>query len=294
MNNEIRLQIFSDFAPSSGLKNAFKSWAYGKTTYKNITVVDDDTYTHAAIYNVGMPNLKIDKKNVVAFQHEPYNVLDYTPFKNYAKDHIGTWFVHDKRMFMDVECAKEGLCYLAPGLPITTEDYNFYSGQKIFKMNILASDKRYLPGHILRHRIIQRILQTDMDIHILGRCSKLYNDKRVKGEVNHKAGAFTPYAFSIAIENEKYNSWVTEKFYDPILGNCVPLYWGADSISNYFNDDSFIKLPNTNLDDIMNVITDVYKNGSVYNKNTNVVKQRLYSDLNFAHFLWNHFNANNS
>ena len=285
---EIRVQIFSDFAPSYGLRNAFKSWAYGKTEYKNLKVVDDDNYTHAVIINHGTPKLSVPKENVIGLMHEPFEILNPTPYLPYIKDNIGTYICHDKRRFPDWSCFKEGICYLAPQVPIYEND-EYESIKKPFRMSIIASDKTYFPGHALRHEIIRRILRTNLDIHILGRgCNYYRGDSRVKGVVEHKPDAFSPYEFSIAIENASYRYWVTEKFYDPILCNSIPIYWGASEVSKIFTNDSHIDITNKNIDEIMDVILDVYKNGSI--KDYRVAKNLLRGEKNFAHYLWSNFN----
>jgi hypothetical protein len=291
---QIRLQIFSDFADSTALKGAFKSWAWGKTEHKNLVVVDDDTFTHAVIYNLGRPNLKnIPKKNVLAFMHEPFELINVNSYLDYIKENIGTYICHDKTRFPNWQCFKEGICYLAPHLNISSDNINEYNGPKTHRMSIIASDKAYLPGHSLRHQLIRRILKTNMDIHIYGRGSHLYNDRRVKGAIDDKTKAFLPYQFSIAIENQNYPYWVTEKFYDPIIGNSIPLYWGASCVGSILGNESHISLPISSIDNMMDVIIDVYKNGERYNKNPQIVKQKLYTTHNYANYLINHFTEAN-
>lgn len=289
--SEIRLQFFSDFAPSSGLRNAFRSWNYGKTEYRNLTIVDDDSYTHAAIFNFGRPNLKhIPKKNVIGFLHEPFDLMNPDSYNDYVKDNIGTYIVHDKARYPNWDCFKEGMCYLAPQIPIE-QAAHINAVSKPFTMSIIASFKTSpLAGWALRHEIIRRILKTNMNIHIYGRCAGMYSDTRVKGEINEKEKAFIPYKYTIAIENTSYNYWITEKFYDPILCDCVPLYWGADKIDQLFGNTSHIMLPK-NIDGIMSMITDVYNNPDKHKKDTKVVKNMLLNEKNFAHYLWEHFNG---
>lgn len=286
--DEIRVQIFSDFAPSYGLRNAFKSWAYGKTEYKNLKVVDDDNYTHAVIYNHGTPNLKIPKEKVIGFMHEPFEILDCNSYLPYIQKNIGTYICHDKSRFPNWGCFKEGICYLAPQVPIYSVEDEFAAPQKTHQMSIIASEKMAFRGHSLRHEIIRRILRTNLDIHIYGKGGQLYgSDPRIKGPIDHKPNAFAPYNFSIAIENASYRYWVTEKFYDPILCNSVPLYWGASQVSSIFTDSSHIDMTNKNIDEMMDIIIHTYKNGSV--KDYKVAKNLLRGEKNYAHYLWETF-----
>lgn len=58
---------------------------------------DDENYTHAFIQNTAMPsNLKIPKENVLGFAFEPLPFLHITSeFIDYAKKHIGTYYIGD-------------------------------------------------------------------------------------------------------------------------------------------------------------------------------------------------------
>lgn len=287
--DEIRVQIFSDFAPSYGLRNAFKSWGYGKTEYKNLKIVDDDNYTHAVIYNHGTPTLKVPKEKVIGFMHEPFEILSVNDYLPYIKNNIGTYICHDKSRFPNWECFKEGICYLAPQVPIYDTEDKFVNVDKPFRMSIIASEKTAFAGHHLRHEIIKRILRSNLDIHIFGKGGLYYgSDPRIKGYLDHKANAFLPYEYSIAIENASYRYWVTEKFYDPILCNSVPIYWGASEVASIFTNNSHIDVTNRNLNEIMDVITHVYKHGS--DKSHHVAKSLLRGEKNYAHYLWEKFN----
>jgi hypothetical protein len=288
--DEIRVQIFSDFAPSYGLRNAFKSWGYGKAEYKNMKIVDDDNYTHAVIINHGTPQLKVPKERVLGLMHEPFEILDSSSYLPYIKENIGTYICHDKKRFPNWPCFQEGICYLAPQVPIYGEKDEFENVSKPYRMSIIASDKTYFSGHALRHELIKRILKTNLDIHIYGRGCRYYQgDSRVKGIVEHKPDAFSPYEYSIAIENASYRYWVTEKFYDPILCNSIPIYWGASEVSKIFTNESHIDITNKNINDMMDIIINTYRNGST--KNYKIAKNLLRGEKNFAHYLWEKFNV---
>jgi hypothetical protein len=289
---DIRLRIFG-YAPSSAHKAAFGSWSGGPKEYKSLTIVDDDSYTHVALYYNGdhpaTPNIRhIPKENVIAFMHEPYDLININ--YDYIKDNVGTFICHDKSKHPDLACAKEYICYLPPGIPVG--EIGSCNGQKSHLMSIVASHKGFLPGHQKRHDVIRAILSTNMDIHIWGRnIQYMYRDSRVKGSTEQKPKMFAPYVFTIAIENVKNPWWLTEKYYDPILANCIPLYWGASHVDALFGTNSHITLPD-DIDGIMNIIKDVYTNPLKYNTKTSAdVKSQLLGEKNYQHFLWTHFNV---
>ena len=49
------------------------------------------------------------------------------------------------------------------------------------------------------------------------------------------------YRFSICYENVRdVPGYVTEKIFDSMRGGCVPIYWGANNITDYVDEEAFI------------------------------------------------------
>jgi len=59
-----------------------------------------------------------------------------------------------------------------------------------------------------------------------------------------KRAAVESYKFSIAIENQYTKNWITEKFYDSILYNTVPIYFGCQNIREYYPEDGYFLFEN--------------------------------------------------
>jgi hypothetical protein len=88
------------------------------------------------------------------------------------------------------------------------------------------------------------------------------------------------YKFSIAFENDAYRpgySWyITEKLMEPMTVNSVPIYYGADKVSEDFNTNSFINCHNfKNFDDVMQHILHLDKNDNEYFK---VLNEQWFPD----------------
>jgi hypothetical protein len=62
----------------------------------------------------------------------------------------------------------------------------------------------------------------------------------IGGPVEHKMEFLRPYKFNIAFENSSYPGYVTEKIYQPMFTNTIPIYWGSPRIAEDFNPKSFI------------------------------------------------------
>lgn len=287
---EIRLRIFSANGSSTGAKGAFRSWGFGKTSYKNMEVVDDESYTHACVINDGKkPMLKVKRDKVVGFHQEVHELVDIRRSRDWIDKNVGCYFVYDLR-YMSGPNIREWYTFL-PNMPLSHDLSGYINPKKPFPMSIIASDKKFMPGHALRHELIKRILKSDLDIHIYGRGSHLYRgDPRVKGEIGDKRIAFKDYKLTIAIENRRFPFWITEKFVDPLLCGCVPLYHGAQRVSKVFGEDSHYVLP-SDPDKAFGFIREAYRDskGMYGRKSPKGAQDRLMGKANFADFLVRHF-----
>lgn len=92
------------------------------------------------------------------------------------------------------------------------------SPSKSKMVSIVASPKRWLPGHALRHEVIQAF-------PFIEAFGKEYTD------LPCKSGAHVPFRFSVVIENSRVQGYSTEKLVDSLLCGCVPFYWGSSASS---------------------------------------------------------------
>lgn len=61
-----------------------------------------------------------------------------------------------------------------------------------------------------------------------------------------KQDAVVDYRFNISIENEHIENWITEKFYDSILTETVPIYFGCKNIKEVYPEDGYILINDIN------------------------------------------------
>lgn len=94
-------------------------------------------------------------------------------------------------------------------------DYKFV--QKTKACSIIASEKRHLLGHKLRHEIISNSPAIDA------------YGKSVNRPISTKDEALRPYMFSVVTENSSYDGYVTEKLMDCFATRTIPLYWGVSN-----------------------------------------------------------------
>jgi hypothetical protein len=97
--------------------------------------------------------------------------------------------------------------------------------------------------------------------------------------------ALVDYMFNISIENSYEKNWITEKFYDNILCDTIPIYFGCKNIKDIYPEDGYILIDDVNdVDGVERLLTDVINNSNeIYNqkiKGLKEIKIRYFKDKN--------------
>ena len=108
-------------------------------------------------------------------------------------------------------------------------------------MSLIASPKKSTKGHINRHAFAEKY-KNHLDLYggVLG-SERFGYEKKPWGD---KSKALNDYMFSVVIENDKYETYFTEKLTDCFATGTIPIYWGTPDIGNYFNTDGMVILNN--------------------------------------------------
>jgi len=93
-------------------------------------------------------------------------------------------------------------------------------------MSLIASGKKNLPGHRMRHQLAAWITQAGINVDLLGRAYQPF-EKKEEG--------LAPYQFSVIIENCREPAYFSEKLIDCFLCQSIPVYWGAPDVGQYFD-----------------------------------------------------------
>jgi hypothetical protein len=62
----------------------------------------------------------------------------------------------------------------------------------------------------------------------------------IGGPITNKIEFLQRYKFTLSFENSSYPGYTTEKIFEPMLANSIPVYWGNPIVHNDFNTKSFI------------------------------------------------------
>lgn len=64
----------------------------------------------------------------------------------------------------------------------------------------------------------------------------------VGGPVKNKMDFIKDYRFVIAFENSSYPGYTTEKIIEPLMADCIPLYWGDPLVNKEISQNCFLEL----------------------------------------------------
>jgi hypothetical protein len=110
-------------------------------------------------------------------------------------------------------------------------DWQELQAEKVKSCSLIASAKRDLVGHQLRHDVIDWIRETGVDVDIMGRGYTPFDQK---------SDGLAPYRYSVVIENVRERNYFSEKLIDSILCATVPIYWGCPNIGDFMETSGMI------------------------------------------------------
>ena len=159
---------------------------------------------------------------------------------------------------------------------IDKSDYgNIDTTIKEYKISTLCGTKNWTIGHKLRIDLYMNqlmlsnypieLFRTALDGH--GTINKqtlpdINNNKTIRSERSAKNDLFKTFQFSIVIENCREYGYFSEKIVDCLITKTIPIYYGCENISDYFNTEGWIILETddivTELNEKLKILNDSY------------------------------------
>lgn len=104
-----------------------------------------------------------------------------------------------------------------------------------------------------RLNIIQSISDNYKSIKLYGKDYEPIEKRPINAENGEskitniaKINTISKFKFSIAFENSDIPGYVTEKITDSFIARTIPIYWGTNTVIEYFNKDSYINVNDYN------------------------------------------------
>jgi hypothetical protein len=133
-------------------------------------------------------------------------------------------------------------CPAGSNLP-WAKDQQIFDKTKLISM--VASNKKFSFGHAIRHSVAEQ-LKDKIDLY-----GGALGSRRIGKNTWDKSEALNDYMFQIVVENDKYETYYTEKLTDCFATGTIPVYWGSSDIGNMFNKEGIIELiPGFDINDL--------------------------------------------
>lgn len=239
-----------------------KQFVTSNEQLNNIEFVYDDSYEFLVIF--GRPNVNTIIKNpnkTICFAMEPLWSPNYTKNLHEISDYI---FIPDKKDNKNEFQYNEHLIYMLYGghgeLNYADKSFdwtydnlnniNFSKSKKIsyivrnaYESHYNNNNENYKIIYEDRVKIAEYIINESLPIDIYGQ-NWLEDKRNVKGSIWNKMLGLNDYKFSIASENTIQKNYITEKFWDCILTETIPIYFGCSNFNEYFPELEFFNLTN--------------------------------------------------
>lgn len=144
--------------------------------------------------------------------------------------------------------------------------------KKTKQISIITSNKQFTPGHRKRYEFTMALKNYFGEaIDLFGRGIKDFDDKW---------DVLAPYKYSIPIENDVCDDWITEKLYDCYLAHTFPFYYGSPNLDFYYPKKSFLRIDINNLDNSKRIIENILNDPLHYERHLDFLIQAKKKYLN--------------
>ena len=305
----MRLRSSGWWTESASLNNRLSKQLMSEEDKKLVEFVEDDTYDYIIVLGRLKDGLNIkDKSKVIFFSQEPLWSPNETRNPSEFAHHS---VIADKRVYENPDDLEETLLpmfYAGHNETHSSVEYDWsynlrYQDNSNKTKNISYIVRKDYCSHwnsYVNKDVCKLLYQnrTDLATKIslelpsitIGGINWQNNDANILGNIWNKRVALNEYRFSICVENTIQKNYVSEKFWDAVLIDTVPIYIGSNNISEYVPSDSFINLTPyaDDLDILVKKISQIDENAfdlyQKYKPKIKVLKEIFFTDKRFN--LW--------
>ena len=183
-------------------------------------------------------DLPIKAETSIVVHMEPYE----------GTSQYGDWAQPNSTRFLHVHSRDFAPNFLEWHLDISYDQLATTSPSKTADLSAIVTGKRLSLGHHFRLDLIHHLESIGQAIDVFG-LDNNESFRNYRGALPwlDKREGLAPYRYTIAVENNSENNYVTEKLTDAILSECLPFYWGCPNLEDIIDPDSFIRLPSDDI-----------------------------------------------
>lgn len=235
--NKLKIKFLPSWTTPSQLLEDWKQMLIGTVWDKQYEWLGNDgTADYSVIINKPTPGYSFDPEKTIVFRMEPY--IDNIPVFNDWDS--GTRRKGGFMAFMDHENFRNNSEWWLSG----TNEQLSKPIVKSALLSIVVSSQYQMKGHKLRIDFVKYFQAHGMiPLDVFGHDNK-HGFDRYQGSLPRrcKDRGILPYKYHIAVENSDIPNYLTEKFLDGLLGECLVFYWGCSNISEHIDPRCFIRL----------------------------------------------------
>ncbi|MEQ1733123.1 MAG: glycosyltransferase family 10 [Bacteroidia bacterium] len=143
-------------------------------------------------------------------------------------------------------------------------------------LSVVSSNKAFTAGHVKRLEFVQQLKAHFGDrLDVYGRGINDFDDKW---------DVVAPYKYSIAIENDNCDDWVTEKFFDCLYANTFTFYYGCPNLEKYVDKRSFKRINIDNFEESVATIEAIINDETHYQNVTHSLQTIKLNSLDADNF----------
>lgn len=163
----------------------------------------------------------------IAYLNEPFEIIpDAYLYVRQFSESFSVILTHDLEYFSGLS----NVSYFVTGGSLLKPVERLLVKEKISLISMVVSEKNTTSGHKFRKVIYDKYRKAST-IHFMGRGAQSFGSP---------LDAYSEFKFSIVVENVKKRQLFTEKLIEPMLFECIPIYWGASNLSEFFNQDGIL------------------------------------------------------
>lgn len=210
-------------------------------------------------------------KNTILITGEPPSIKKYRPDFLNQFEHIIT--CHKNIVHQNVHHHIQGHSWFV------NKNYDELSSmgdiKKTRNISIITSNKVTTEGQRKRYEFALKLKDYFGDrIDLFGNGILKFEDKW---------DVLAPYKYSMIIENERCDDWITEKLFDCYLAHTFPFYYGCSNIMNYYNDKSYVIIDINDIKKSINIINNILEKETFYLEHLNHVLEAKKMTLEKYH-----------
>lgn len=287
LDNIIKVKMICNWTNSKNLCDQWNIMSKGNYKWNKIKIVsDNDNIDYYVIINMPINDKEeyIPNKTII-FQMEPKCNNEN---QNWGTKTWGKWAEPDSNDFLEVRNHSKFYNNCTWNINI---DYNYLNNNFIKKkynyISTICSSKYFDPGHIKRIDFLKFIENKNnslfkMDIYGYDNDHQFINYKGSLSDESKLMGII-PYKYYFMAENNSEFNYITEKFWEPLISECLCFYWGAPNISDYIDANAFVLLDLDDFEKSYHIINNAINN-NLWEERINIIRKEKYKILNYYNF----------